>query len=68
MPDTFDTTPISSLPPVARALRQAWVTASPGNGPYGFNNGIDAVAAPFSMRAVLDAVHALELRIAALEG
>jgi hypothetical protein len=68
MPDTFDTLPVSSLPTVTRALRQAWITASPGNGPYGYGNGIDAVAAPFAMRAVLDAIHALELRIVALGG
>jgi hypothetical protein len=59
--DTFDTDP-SELPPVTRALRECWTTqAGPGN--Y-----LDAVASTFSMRAVLDAVHALEVRVIALEG
>jgi hypothetical protein len=58
--DTFDSDP-NSLPTVTKALRESWITAAPGG-------NIDAVAAPFSMRAVLDAVHALETRIATLEG
>jgi hypothetical protein len=64
MPDTFDTD-INSLPIVTKTLRQAWLAH--GSAPYGYGGQIDAVAAPFSMRAVLDAIHALELRIAALE-
>lgn len=60
MSDTFDSD-IDSLPPVTKALRQCWVDQSPGG-------RIDAVASTFSMRAVLDAVHALEDRIVALEG
>ena len=60
MPDTFDSDP-NTLPTVTKALRQAWATAAPGG-------HIDAVATTFSMRAVLDAVHALEECITALGG
>jgi len=59
MADTFDSDP-NSLPPVTKALRECWINQAPGG-------QIDAVAAPFSMRATLDAVHALETRIATLE-
>ncbi|ORB84674.1 hypothetical protein B1987_13695 [Mycobacterium kansasii] len=62
MPDTFDSDP-ESLPPVTAALRQCWIANNPGT----IGAQLDAVPAPFSMRAVLDAVHALELRVAALE-
>jgi hypothetical protein len=61
MPDTFDT-PRVSLPPITAALRACW------DQPAGFGAPIDAVAAPFSMRAVLDAVHALESRLISLDG
>jgi hypothetical protein len=60
--DTFDSDP-NSLPTVTKALREAWITKSPG----GIGAPLDAVAAPFSMRAVLDAIHALENRIVTLE-
>jgi hypothetical protein len=64
MPDTFDSD-VDSLPPVTKALRECWLNQPPN--PFGGVANIDAVAAPFSMRATLDAVHALELRIATLE-
>jgi hypothetical protein len=64
MPDTFDSDP-NSLPTVTKALREAWINVPPN--PFGGAVNIDAVAAPFSMRAVLDAVHALELRVVTLE-
>lgn len=62
MSDTFDSDP-NSLPATTKTLREAWTTNSPGS----LGAPLDAVAAPFAMRAVLDAIHALELRIAALE-
>jgi hypothetical protein len=65
MADTFDSDP-NSLPPVTKALRQCWLGRS--SHAFGIPSEIDAVATTFSMRAVLDAVHALELRIAALGG
>lgn len=59
--DIYDADP-TTLPPVTRAFRECWITqAGPGN--Y-----LDACAAPFAMRAALTAVHALELRVIALEG
>lgn len=64
MPDTFDSDP-NSLPTVTKALRQCWLNVPPN--PYGNPANIDAVPATFSMRAVLDAVHALELRVIDLE-
>lgn len=60
MPDTFDTDP-GELGPVTAALRACW------DQPAGLGAHLDAVATTFSMRAVLDAIHALEDRIAALE-
>ena len=63
MPDTFDSD-VNSLPPVTKALRQCWHNNNPTGG---LGVQIDAVAAPFSMQAVPDAVHALEVRVAALE-
>lgn len=63
-PDTFDSD-IDSLPPITKALRECWLSRTPNL--FGYGAQIDAVAAPFSMRAVLDAVHALEERVAALE-
>lgn len=63
--DTFDSD-IESLPPVTKALRECWLNRTPNL--FGYGAQIDAVAAPFSMRAMLDAVHALEDRIATLEG
>jgi hypothetical protein len=64
MSDTFDIDP-DSLPTVTKALRECWINVPPN--PFGNPPNLDAIAAPFSMRAVLDAVHALETRIAALE-
>ncbi|WCS20128.1 hypothetical protein MML61_10125 [Mycobacterium marinum] len=64
MPDSFDSDP-ESLPPVTKALRQCWLNRP--NNPFGNAPDLDAVPATWSMRAVLDAVHALELRVAALE-
>jgi hypothetical protein len=64
VPDTFDSD-IDSLPPVTKQFRECWLNRGPN--PFGCSAGIDAVAAPLSMRAVLDAVKALEDRIAALE-
>lgn len=67
MSDTYDTgtEDIDSLPPVTKALRLTW------NPRLGRANavqaGLEPVANPVAMRAVLDAVHALENRIAALE-
>jgi hypothetical protein len=58
--DTFDSDP-DSLPPVTKQLRQCWIDHAPGG-------RIDAIASTFSMRAVLDAVHSLELAVIALQG
>jgi hypothetical protein len=59
MPDTFDSDP-NTLPPVTKALRQVW-TDYPDRGGGFATNGT------FAMRGILDAVRALEDRIAALE-
>jgi hypothetical protein len=64
MTDTFDSD-IDSLPPVTKAFRECWVGRTPN--PFGYGNQLDAVATTFSMRACLDAIHALEDRIATLE-
>lgn len=59
MAETFDTDP-DTLPPITKAFRQSWITHNPGA-------PLDTVATTFSMRAALDAIHALEQRIIALE-
>ena len=64
MTDTFDSDP-NTLPPITKALRECWLDR-PRN-PFGNAPNIDAVPATWSMRAVLDAVHALETRITTIE-
>ncbi|WP_322857764.1 hypothetical protein [Mycobacterium shigaense] len=64
MSDTFDSDP-SLLPPVTKALREVWLN-QPDN-PFGNPPNFDAIPTTWSMRAVLDAVHTLETRIATLE-
>jgi hypothetical protein len=59
--DTYDSDP-NSLPPLTKAIRQSWP------GPTPTSAGTAAIASNPAMRAYLDAIHALELRLIALGG
>ncbi|WP_280314455.1 hypothetical protein [Nocardia wallacei] len=65
MPDTFDTTTAATadtdLPPLTAAIRKTW-RDSTGRLP-----ATDAVPHTAAMRALFDAIHALELRVIDLE-
>lgn len=60
MADTFDLDP-ETLPPLTKALRLTWRL------PTAFSAGLDAPPTRETMRAILDAVYALETRVATLE-
>jgi hypothetical protein len=60
-PDTFDSDP-NTLPPLTKAIRDTWRPAT------AFSAGLDAPPTRATMRAILDAVYALETRVTALEG
>ncbi|WP_205874440.1 hypothetical protein [Mycobacterium camsae] len=64
MPDAFDT-PLDQLPPITRALRESWPAKTT---PLGNTAATEPVPTSHSMRALLTAVHQLEIRLAAIEG
>lgn len=62
-PDTYDADP-DILPPVTKSLRQCWPDKF---SPLGNKAYVEPVPDSLAMRGILDAVHALELRVAELE-
>lgn len=64
MADTYDT-PLDELPPITQALRECWPDKQ---SPFGCPVTPEPTPTTHALRGVLAAVHALEVRLATLEG